>query len=111
MAATDDYRKIVKQLLRDYAQYPPSSGQIEMETIFDESQDRYQLVALGWQSKRRVYGCVIHIDLKGDKVWLQHNSTDIDVAETLVEMGIPADHIVLGFQPENYRQHTDFAVK
>ena len=73
-----------------------------MATIFDEIQGRYQLVALGWRG-------VIHIDLKG-KVWLQHDSTDAEIAKTLVEMGVPADHIVLGFLPEGYRKHTDFAV-
>jgi hypothetical protein len=81
-----------------------------MQTIFDEKQDRYQLVALGWQGKRRVHGCVIHVDIKGDKVWLQHDSTDAEIAQTLVERGIPADHIVLAFQPKHYRQHTGFAV-
>lgn len=81
-----------------------------METIFDEPHDRYQLVAIGWQGNRRVHGCVIHIDLKGEKVWIQHDSTDADIANTLVEMGIPAEHIVLGFQPEHYRQRTGFAV-
>jgi hypothetical protein len=111
MAGIDDYREIVKQLLRDYAQYPPSNGQIELETIFDESQYRYQLVALGWQGKKRVHGCLIHIDPKCDKVWLQHDSTDAEIAKTLVEIGIPANHIVLGFQPEHYRQHSGFAVK
>ncbi len=110
MVRIDDYRKIVKQLLQEYAQYPPSSGAIEMETIFDEAQDRYQLIALGWQGKRRVHGCVIHIDLKGEKVWLQHDSTDAEIAQMLVERGVPAKHIVLGFQPKHYRQHTGFAV-
>ncbi|MFQ6041197.1 MAG: element excision factor XisI family protein [Candidatus Poribacteria bacterium] len=33
------------------------------------------------------------------------------MAKTLVEMGIPANHIVLGFQPEYYRQHSGFAIK
>lgn len=91
-------------------EYAPAHGQIEMETIFDDTQDRYQLVALGWQGKQRVHGCVIHIDLKDDKVWLQQDSTDADIATTLVEMGIPPDRIVLGFQPEHYRHHSGFAV-
>ena len=49
--------------------------------------------------------------LRKRKVWLQHDSTDAEIAKTLVEMGIPANHIVLGFQPEHYRQHSGFAVK
>ena len=110
MAGIDESREIVKQLLTEYAQYSPSSGEIEMETIFDESRGRYQLVALGWQGKRRVHGCVIHVDITENKVWLQHDSTDAEIAQTLVERGIPADRIVLGFQPEHYRQYTGFAV-
>lgn len=110
MVRITDYREIVKHLLQEYKQHLPASGDIEMETIFDETQNRYQLVALGWQEKRRVYGCVIHIDIKADKVWLQHDSTDAAIAERLMECGIPEQHIVLGFQPEYYRQHTNFAV-
>ncbi len=110
MDRIDTYRKTVKELLHDYAQHPPSHGEIDTVTIFDESQDRYQLVALGWQGKKRVHGCIIHIDIKGDKVWLQHDSTDAEIAMSLVEMGIPKSHIVLGFHPEHIRKHTDFAV-
>ncbi len=110
MAGLEDYRKIVKELLVEYAQYAPANSEIEMETIFDELQDRYELVALGWQGKRRVHGSVIHIDIKDDKVWLQHDSTDAEIARILVEKGIPAGHIVLGFQPRHYRRHTDYAV-
>ncbi len=109
MAGIKKYRKTVKELLHDYA-HPPSHGEIDTVTIFDESQDRYQLVALGWQGKKRVHGCIIHIDIKGDKVWLQHDGTDAEIAMSLVEKGIPKNHIVLGFHPENIRKHTDFAV-
>jgi hypothetical protein len=110
MAGISEYRAIVKQLLQEYAQQPPVGGQVEMETIFDDTQDRYQLMAVGWQRKRRVHGCVIHIDIKADKVWLQHDSTDAEVAQELVRRGIPAENIVLGFQPEQYRSHSGFAV-
>ena len=110
MASIEDYRKIVKEILVEYAGYPSVSSEVEMETIFDEVQDRYELVALGWQDKRRVHGSVIHIDIKDDKVWIQHDSTDANIAQTLVENGIPKENIVLGFQPRHYRQHTDYAV-
>ncbi len=77
-----------------------------LETVFDTEQDRYQLVAIGWQDRWRVHGRVIHIDIKGDKVWLQHDSTDNE----LVERGIPKTQIVLGFQPEHRRQYSGFSV-
>jgi len=104
------YREIVRSLLQEHASYPPANGQIEMQVICDTDHDRYQLVALGWQGDRRVHGCLVHIDLKDDKVWLQHDSTDAEIAESLVEQGIPRTDIVLGFQPERWRQYTGFAV-
>lgn len=102
------YQKIVKELLEEYRK-SSSSDDIELQTIFDEVQNRFQLVALGWQGKKRVHGCLIHIDIKNGKVWLQHDSTDAEIAKSLVEMGIPKENIVLGFQPEHYRKHSGFA--
>ena len=110
MAVKKEHQDAIKSILSEYAQHRPSSGEIEMETIFDDVQGRYQLVAVGWQGKKRVHGCLIHIDLKNEKVWLQHDSTDAEIARQLVEQGISADQIVLGFQPENYRRHSGFAV-
>jgi hypothetical protein len=43
-------------------------------------------------------------------VWLEQGSTDAEIAKTLIEMGIPPNRIVLGFQPEHLRKHTSFAV-
>jgi hypothetical protein len=42
--------------------------------------------------------------------WIQHNSTDVDLAEELLELGVPQEDIVLGFQPVYLRQYTDYAV-
>jgi hypothetical protein len=57
-----------------------------------------------------VHGCLIHIDLKAGKVWLQHDSTDAEIARQLVAAGIPANQIAPGFQPERYRWESGFAV-
>lgn len=80
MVALDRYRAIIKQLLKEYEQ-SASSENTTMESILDESQDRYQLVAFGWQGKKRIHGCVVHIDIKDNKVWLQHDSTDAQIAD------------------------------
>lgn len=111
MAGVKEYPDIIKHLLTEYASIPRAYGQIEMETIFDDAQQHYELLAVGWDGRRRVHGSVIHLDIKGEKVWLQHDSTDAKIAEQLVDMGIPKDRLVLGFQPENVRPDTGFAVK
>jgi hypothetical protein len=52
----------------------------------------------------------VHIDIIGDKVWIQYDGSSYPVAEALMEAGIPREDIVLGFHPENLRQHTGFAI-
>ena len=111
MDRIDNYRQIVKEVLREYAQYRPATGAIDLETIFDEVTDHYELLAIGWRGKQRVHGCIIHIDIRDGKVWVQHDSTDAAIANQLVERGIPAVAIVLGFQPEYIRQYSGFAVQ
>ncbi|MCB0064528.1 MAG: XisI protein [Caldilineaceae bacterium] len=110
MATVEEYRERVQQLLAEYQK--PKSVQVGVETqvVADTKGDHYQLVNIGWDNDRRVYGVMIHIDIKDNKVWLQQNLTDQLVAEDLVALGIPKDHIVLGFQPAYMRKYTEFAV-
>ena len=79
----------------------------------------YQLITIGWEGdtckhrlrQRRIFSCLIHIDLKGDKIWIQHDGTESGVANELVELGIPKGKIVLGYQDPNARHLTEFAVR
>jgi hypothetical protein len=65
---------------------------------------------MGWNGHRRIYGCTIHIDIKNSKIWIQHNMTEIDLAQELVSLGVPKEDIVLGFHSPFMRQFTDYAV-
>jgi XisI protein len=56
------------------------------------------------------YGCVLHIDIKDGKVWVQHNGTERAIADDLMEQGVPAQDIVLGFHSPSKRKFTEFAV-
>lgn len=58
----------------------------------------------------RFYGCVLHLDIKNSKIWIQYNGTEIDVAQKLVNLGVPKSDIVLGFHAPHRRQFTDYAV-
>ena len=48
------YREAVKAVIRKYAKLRPSHGQIRLETVFDEDQDRYELMQVGWDRGSRV---------------------------------------------------------
>jgi hypothetical protein len=110
MAKVDEYRAYVQELIRRYVNQRPSSEGIETQTIFDTERDHYLLANVGWYNNRRVYGCVLHIDIKDSKVWIQYNGTEHAVADELVALGVPKEDIVLGFHSPYKRQFTGFAV-
>jgi hypothetical protein len=67
----------------------------------------------------RFGGINIYIDLgaekviaaeKDGKIWIQHDGTEIGIANQLVELGIPKSDIVLAFHSPFKRQFTEFAV-
>ncbi len=111
MATVENYRQIVQKLLKDYSEIKASNEEVDAETIFDLVQDRYQVVHVGWSNKRRVYGCVLHLDIKNNKIWIQHDGTEGGIANELVEHGISKQDIVLAFQSPFKRQFSGFAVE
>ncbi|MBE9209634.1 XisI protein [Nostoc sp. LEGE 06077] len=104
------YREYIQTLLTHYASDDVSDQQVETQLIFDTERDHYQWMNVGWQQFDRIYRCVIHLDIKNGKIWLQQNLTDQNPAEELVKMGVPKDDIVLGLQPPYKRQYTDYGV-
>lgn len=53
---------------------------------------------------------MLHLDIKNNKIWIQHDETEIDIANELVNLGIPKEDIVLAFHEPLVRQYTGFAV-
>lgn len=104
------YRQIVQEILKEYGEEQPAYGNIEVETIFDPERDHYQIVHVGWEGQDWVHSCIIHIDIKDGKIWLQWNGTEDDIAANLVAAGVPKDDIVLGFQSPFMRKFTEYAV-
>ena len=111
MGTQNRYRELIKQILMEYAQYKPSYGDIEVQTIFDTENDHYQLVSIGWNGNRRIHGCVLHLDIKNGKIWIQHDGTEEGVANELVQLGVPKDKIILAFHSPYKRQFTGFAAE
>ncbi len=110
MAKIDQYRQYVRQILIEYSLHKPAYGEVEVETIFDVEHDRYLIVSAGWSNRRRVYGCLVHIDLKDDKIWIQSDGTEVGIANELVARGVPKQDIVLAFHAPYLRQFTEFAI-
>lgn len=104
------YRNCIKHLLEKHSKFNGVESDVESEIFFDVDRDRYQLMRVGWNGLKRVYYTVMHFDIKDDRIWIQQNTTDIDVALELVEMGVPKSDIVLGLHPPYKRPHTGYGV-
>ncbi|MFH7030360.1 MAG: XisI protein [Heteroscytonema crispum UTEX LB 1556] len=110
MANLEHYRQCIQTLLTKHNTYKHNRGEVENELIFDTAHDHYQLMRVGWKGLSRVYRTVMHFDIKDGKIWIQQNMTDVDLAQELVEMGVPKDDIVLGLQPPYKRPYTGYGV-
>jgi len=110
MDTLDTHRQVIQNVLTEYIRLQYAYGEIQNETIFDCEADRYLVMSIGWQGVRRIHGCLIHVDIINDKVWIQRDGTEHGIAAELVAAGIPKDRIVLGFHPPEVRQHTNYAV-
>lgn len=99
MDKINKYRQIICQFLQDFATDDP-----EAQLIFDAERDRFLVMHVGWRNDYRIYGCAIQIDLIDGKVWIQNNSTEVYVDRELIERGIEAKDIVLGFRSPSVRE-------
>ncbi|BAZ31215.1 XisI protein [Cylindrospermum sp. NIES-4074] len=110
MDKLEKYRSYIENILREYSQYKPSYGDVELELLLDRERDHYQLMSVGWHGEKRIHGIMLHIDIKDGKIWIQHNGTERGIAQDLLELGVPKQDIVLAFHSPTRRKYTDFAV-
>jgi XisI protein len=104
------YRQIVQEVLQEYAAVPISHGEIDSQIIFDTVRDRYQVLDIGWDKNRRIHDCALHLDIINGKIWVQHNMTEMQIAQELMAKGVTREDIVLGFQAPYVRECSGFAV-
>jgi hypothetical protein len=110
MDTREHYRQLIQEILTEHTKIPYAYGDIQFETVFDRESDRYLVMILGRENKRRVHGCLIHIDIIDGKIWIQRDGTEEGVASELVKAGVPKNQIVLGFRSLELRKNTDFAI-
>lgn len=68
------------------------------------------LITQGWENDVQVHGCLVHVEVIGDKIWIHRDALEDGIALDLVNAGIPKNQIVLGFHPPEVRPYKEFAV-
>jgi len=112
MDKTTQYRRLIKNLLIQHAKMVTHQCFQEMETLlsFDEKNDQYLWLQVGWQNDHRVHGITIHLRLHHGKIWVEQDWTEPGIAVELLKSGVSKDEIVLGFLHPKKRPLTEFAV-
>lgn len=110
MDRLDNYRNIIRKILKSYLNISYANADIRNRAAFDSENDEYLIISEGWQDKQHLHSCLIHIEITNSKIWIQCDNTEDGIANELVQAGIPKEDIVLGFHEPNVRQYTGFAV-
>lgn len=103
---TPFYQQCIKTLLTQYQSLQTEGAEIEL--LYDDERMHYMALRVGWVNQRRIYQCLLHIDIVGDAIIIQCNNTEELVASELVRMGIPKENIGLGFIPPETRLDAEF---
>jgi hypothetical protein len=112
MDSLNNYRKLIKRLLNEYAELEnrPPKGDIETQVVFDETHDRYMMFRMGWLGNRRIRTAALYVRLQDDKIWIEEDLTEDGLATDLLAAGVPKEDIVLAFHHPAMRPYTEFAV-
>jgi XisI protein len=110
MDRLEHYRQCLQQFLRNYAAYGAQREGLETQVIVDTMNDHYLLFRTGWDKNKRIHACIFHFDIKGDKIWVQENNTDLEIDRDLEAMGISKQDLVIGFHHPSMRECSDYAI-
>ena len=97
---TENFRAAVKHVIQIYARFRPSHGNIRLDTLFDETQDRYALMQAGWDRGRRVRGNLIYITFQDGKVVVEYDGIEHGITDDLIRQGVDEKDIILAFLDE-----------
>src|SRR5437016_153774 len=109
MDRVTEYPLIVRDAVLAIAAEVPDQDGIRTEVIGDDSGGHYEVLQVGWHGPRRIHGILIHCDVADGKITIEHDGTDIGLADMLIAKGIPSSDIVLGFHQPELRKYTPFA--
>ena len=104
------HRELLERILSEHTKVPYAHGDIRIQTIFDRDANHYLLMLVGRDKARRVHGCLVHVDLDGDKFLIQRDGTEYGIARELLEAGIPKERVVMSFRPPELQQIEESAV-
>ena len=114
MEKIEKLREAVKKSLLEWKEFltpriEPQDQKLEPKIVFDDENNSYLLLFSGWKGNQRIHSLLIHIEITGNKIWIQEDNTEEGVAADLEKNGVAKSDIVLGFQPPKIRTYSEYA--
>ena len=106
----EQWRETLEKILNYYASIPYRYGDVNTSVIVSSDRNHFLLLHEGWENHRRVYGTIVHGEIRDGKIWLHYDGIEDGITDELVAAGVPKDHIVLAFHPPEIRQHTGYGI-
>jgi hypothetical protein len=104
MAKVDKYADIIEREMSERAgKEAANMPMVERMLLTDAKRRQFALFSVGWKDSAYIHQCLIHIQIKGEEIWIHEDLTDPGIYESLVEQGVPHAKIVLGFVSEAER--------
>jgi XisI protein len=105
------YQEKIKAILSAYIQdIQASSLDDEAYMVTDDTSKHYLLYHNSWRNSSRIYGCILHVRIKNDNIYIEYDGTNVGFADVFVEEGISKENIVLAFHAPAKRPYTGYAV-
>lgn len=110
MGKLTKYQSLVEKLVTEYAEkYAIDDENTDQVIVIDNPNGVYQIYQIGWEGHSRIHEMTLHIRIKDGKIWVEEDWTEEGIASRLIESSVPNQDIVLGFNPPNMRQYTEYA--
>ena len=104
------YQNYIHNILDEYKKRDFRNPDVETQLLIDDENGHYYIMRIGWDNRRRIHACPLHIDIKNEKIWIQQDWSEEGIATELLELGIPKEDIVLAFHAPYKRPYTGFAI-
>jgi hypothetical protein len=110
LLASEHWRSKLSKILEEYVGLLNLEPDIQVYVLVSQDRNHFMLMHEGWQGDQRLYGAIVHAEIRDGKIWIHFDGTEDGIAEELIVAGIPKDRILLAFHPPNVRLYTGFAV-
>lgn len=96
-AKLEHYRELVTQVLQRHATMAAEPNNYESIVRCDLQNNDYRLIDTEILPGKRIDHLVVQLVLREGKVWIEHDGIEYGIGQDLLEAGIPAKDIVVGF--------------